>query len=161
MLQQTFNTAEKLQLLELVATVRPNGKRWGAASARLVHLLVNKPASRLWSSARLAIALGYGLRTIDRALAELRQAGVVECVRRRRGTMEKRICLAAALDGLRRGTAWAIATATKAIRNRRMFDPPSLAVSEHLGSSSAPWRTAGPASPALLRLLRIGKNTFG
>lgn len=85
--------AEKLELLQLLYRRLPNGDRLKRSTNALLHLFADCCSSRHWSVKRIAETLGYSPRTIVRAMAELRSAGVVFSVRKRRQTAERFICL--------------------------------------------------------------------
>ena len=80
----SLNRCEKLSLLRLlyVADLRPS-------TLKLLHQFIDNAASLLWSSERLAKSISRSARTVDYALAELKQLGIITTVRRRRGTMCK------------------------------------------------------------------------
>lgn len=96
-----LSKAEKLQLIE--AAVNANLPH---SVMRLFLLLVDNPAALLWSSARLAKALKRSERTVERAIAKLRDYGLLRTVRRgRHQTLVKVLVVGAILAMGRIGAA--------------------------------------------------------
>lgn len=62
------------------------------SATRVLHLMIDITGATLWSSERLAKAIKRSVRTVERALAELRSLGVLKTVRRRRQTLVKSLC---------------------------------------------------------------------
>ena len=96
----SLNRCEKLSLLRLlyVADLRPS-------TLKLLHQFIDNAASLLWSSERLAKSISRSARTVDYALAELKQLGIITTVRRRRGTMCKSLNVGRCYEVLGNGVA--------------------------------------------------------
>lgn len=78
--------AQKFQLLEILHTRKPNGERVRPGTKAVLYLLADCRAALHWSNARIAEKIGYSLRTVARAMAELREAGILTSFRKRRET---------------------------------------------------------------------------
>lgn len=85
--------AEKLELLGLLYRRLPKGERLKPSTKALLYCFADCCSSRHWSVKRIAETLGYSARTIVRAMAELRSAGIIFSVRKRRQTSERFLCL--------------------------------------------------------------------
>lgn len=94
--QRALIAAEKLELLELLYRRLPCGGRVKPGTKALLLLLADCRSALHWSNARIAETLGYSVRTISRAMVELRSLGILHTVRRRRQTSERSLDLSAA-----------------------------------------------------------------
>lgn len=114
----TLNRCEKLRLLGLLYTVDLS-----PSTRTILHRLIDQPGACFWSSARLAISIRRSLRTVDAALAELKQLGIITVIRRRRGTMVKVLNLSRVEALFRGGVAAAkkAAEVAKALLGRGKF----------------------------------------
>lgn len=72
-----LNQCEKLNLIS--AAYNADMPR---SATRLLHLLIDKPGALLWSTDRLAKAIKRSVRTVERAIADLRAYGAIKTVRR-------------------------------------------------------------------------------
>jgi hypothetical protein len=90
--------AEKFELLELLYRRLPNGKRLKPSTKALCYLLADCSAALRWSNARIAETLGYSLRSVIRAMHELRSLGIISSVRKRREPSQKYIWMSKARE---------------------------------------------------------------
>lgn len=150
-----LNRCEKLNLLSIGynADLSPS-------AMRLYHRFVDQPDSCFWSSERLAASIRRCIRTVERALAELRTAGVLKTVRRRRRTMIKALVPEKIIDLSREGTAAAkrACAAVVALLRRgksltRQDRRPISILDIKKVDESTPWRVQGAPTPSLLRLM--------
>lgn len=126
--------AQKFQLLELLYMRKPNGERVRPGTKAVLWLLADCRAALHWSNARIAEHLGYSLRTVARAMVELREAGILSSFRRRRETARKYLDVAKAVDLV--STARRIAKRNCAIALaaiRRGLEVPRVSFSDHWG----------------------------
>lgn len=93
--------AQKFQLLEILYMRLPYGRqtdakqRVHAARGRpgtkaVLYLLADCPAALRWSNARIAEHIGYSLRTVARAMVELREAGILTSFRKARRSIAQK-----------------------------------------------------------------------
>lgn len=77
-------TSEKLNLISCgyKAELSPS-------ATKLLHLMIDMTGAVMWSSERLAKSIKRSVRTVERAIAELRAVGALRTVRRRRQTLVK------------------------------------------------------------------------
>lgn len=76
--------AQKFQLLEILHTRLPNGKRLKPGTKAVLWLLADCRAALHWPNARIAEKVGYSLRTVARAMVELRKTGILTSFRKGR-----------------------------------------------------------------------------
>lgn len=152
--QSPLCIAMKLALLKALRTVSltPTAKD-------VLSFFIDEVASRQWSTERLALAVRKHPRTVDLALAELRAAGFIQSVYRRRRTALKVLVVGAILQAVKDGVRTAKVKATAAISLIRQGFQASQRISSnfHLGllkdETNAPWRVQSRPSAALLRAL--------
>lgn len=151
----SLNRCEKLSLLSMLyeADLSPS-------ATRLLHRFIDRPASLLWSSERLAKSIHRSVRTVERSLAELRSLGIVSTFRRRRQTLVKGVCpdriyalARAGKDAAKAACAAAISMLRRGNFLTRQDRRPMSIMDMKRADESAPWRVPGPASPSLLRLM--------
>lgn len=125
---------QKFQLLEILYMRLPNGERVRPGTKAVLYLLADCRQSLHWSNARIAEHLGYSLRTICRAMVELRETGILSSFRKRRETAQKYLNVSKAVDLV--GTARRIAKQNCAIALaaiRRGLEVPRMSFSDHWG----------------------------
>jgi hypothetical protein len=152
--QSPLCVAMKLALLKALRTVSltPTAKD-------VLSFFIDEVASREWSTERLALAVRKHPRTVDLALAELRAAGFIQSLYRRRRTSVKVLAIDAILEAVKHGVRSAKVKAAAAISLIRQGFQASQRISAnvHLGllkdETNAPWRVQAPPSTALLRAL--------
>lgn len=152
-----LNQCEKLNLLSIGYEAD-----LPARAVRLLHRFIDRPASLLWSSERLAKSLFCSVRTIERTLAELKELGIVSIVRRRRSTMVKILNLdrIRALAYVGRDAAKAACAAAKSLLERgksltrQVWRPISLLDSKK-ADENAPWKVQSPAPDYLRRFMGL------
>jgi DNA-binding transcriptional regulator YhcF (GntR family) len=143
----TLNSAQKLNLLSISYQADLPGR-----AARLLHRFIDRPDSLLWSSLRLANSLHCSVSTIERALRELKELGIISVVRRRRSSLVKvlnpdRI---KALAYVGREAAKAAYEAAKLLVWKakslsRQIQRLHVHFSKTVADEEAPWRVQGPA----------------
>lgn len=124
--------AQKFQLLEMLYMRKPNGERVRPGTKAVLWLLADCRAALHWSNARIAEHIGYSLRTVARAMVELREAGILTSFRKRRETAQKYLDVSKAVDLVstaRRIAAQNCAIAVAAIR--RGLEVPRMPFSDH------------------------------
>lgn len=155
MLQQSpLCIAVKLSLLKALRVIdlTPTAKD-------LFSFFVDEVASRNWSTERLALAVRKHPRTVDGALAELRAAGFITVLYRRRQTSVKVVCVDAVLNAVKHGVEAAKAKARAAIALLRNGFQASQRISAniHLGrlkdETGGSWRAQAAPSASLLASL--------
>ncbi len=152
-----LNQCEKLNLLSISYEADLPTR-----AVRLLHRFVDRPASLLWSSERLAKSMHCSVRTIERTLSELKQLGIISIVRRRRQTLVKilnhdRI---RALAHVGCEAAKAACAAAKSLLERgksltRQGWRPISILDSKKADENAPWRVQGPASDAQRRFMGL------
>lgn len=152
-----LNQCEKLRLLSISYEAD-----LPARAIKLLHRFIDRPASLLWSSERLAKSLHCSVRTIERTLKELKELGIVSIVRRRRQTVVKvlnqhRI---QALAFVGRDAAKAACAAAKSLLERGKFLTrqvwrPVIHLDNKKADEEASWRVQKPANAALLRFMGL------
>lgn len=91
--------AQKFQLLEILHTRLPNGRRVKPGTKAVLWLLADCQAAWRWSNARIAEKVGYSVRTVKRAMVELRSAGILTSFRTgRREIAQKRLIVSKAVE---------------------------------------------------------------
>lgn len=90
--------AQKFQLLEILHTRLPNGRRVKPGTLAVLWLLADCRTALHWSNARIGEKLGYSLRTVARAMAELRSAGILTSFRKRRETSRRYLHVSKAVE---------------------------------------------------------------
>lgn len=131
---QALCAAQKFQLLEMLYMRKPNGERIRPGTKAVLWLLADCRAALHWSNARIAEHLGYSLRTVARAMVELREAGILSSFRKRRETAQKYLNVSKAVDLV--STARQIAKRNCAIALaaiRRGLEVPRMSFSDHWG----------------------------
>lgn len=152
--QSSLCIAMKLALLKALRTVSltPTAKD-------ILSYFIDETASRLWSTERLALAVRKHPRTVDLALAELRSAGFVATVYRRRKPSQKVLQVEAILEAVKHGVQVAREKAFAAIALLRKGFQASQRISANIqlgllrGRNSSPWDQPAAPSAALLRAL--------
>lgn len=125
--------AEKFELLELLYRRLPCGSRIKPSTKALIYLFADCQRALHWSNARIAETLGYSMRTIARAMTELRSLGIISSVRKRRQTSQRYLWLEKAREI--RSTAVGLIKQNCAIAvalYRRGLEVPSRAQTNHL-----------------------------
>lgn len=145
---------DKLQIARFLSGVDAQGRRIAPSFRSVLFLLVDCAASRHWSSDRIAAACGVSVRTVGRAFAFWRAAGVLELRRQQRLTAVKAVNVGAALQVATQGITLVRNLCAAARIKARGLVRTFIADSDHLLKKEAPWREPGPASAALKRLLR-------
>lgn len=87
--------AQKFQLLEMLYMRKPNGQRVRPGTKAVLYLLADCRAALRWSNARIAEHIGYSLRTVARAMVELREAGILTSFRKARRSIAQKYLNAA------------------------------------------------------------------
>ena len=152
-----LNQCEKLNLLSISYEAD-----LPARAIKLLHRFIDRPASLLWSSERLAKSLHCSVRTIERTLRELKELGIVSIVRRRRQTVVKILnphrIKALAYVGCEAAKAACAAAKSLLERGksltRQVWRPMSILVDKK-ADEGASWRVQKPASAALLRYMGL------
>lgn len=152
--QSPFCIAMKLALLKALRTVdlTPTAKD-------ILSFFIDEADSRKWSTERLSHAVRKHPRTVDLALAELRAAGFIQSVYRRRQTSVKVLLVDAILAAVKRGVLSAKAKASAAISLLRRGFQASQRISAniHLGrlrdEIGGSWRVQTAPSASLLTSL--------
>jgi DNA-binding transcriptional ArsR family regulator len=129
----------------------------------ILSFFIDEAASRQWSTERLALAVRKHPRTVDMALSELRSAGFIQSVYRRRKTSVKVLCADAILAAVKHGVQVAKMKAAAAISLLRRGIQASQRISAnvHLGKLKdeigGSWRVQ--ASPSASLLASLGMQT--
>lgn len=84
-------------------------------ASRILEFLIDSPTAPYWSLRRLAIAVGRQPRTVDAAIAELKQLGFITVLYRRRQTSIKVVNVDAILTAISRAVCIAKRKAQVAI----------------------------------------------
>lgn len=152
-----LNRSEKLNLVSISYQADLPGR-----AARLLHRFIDSPEALLWSSLRLASSLHCSVSTIERALRELKELGIISVVRRRRSSLVKvlnpdRI---KALAYVGREAAKAAYEAAKQLVWKakilsRQIQRLHAHISKKEADEGAAWRVPGRATPSLLRSLGL------
>lgn len=147
-------TADKLQLARFLSGLDASGRRIPPSFRSVLFLLIDCPASRHWSSDRIAVACGVTTRTIGRAFSYWRSCGVLRLQRKQRSTAVKTVNVDTALSVAKIGVA--IAKRVCAVMRRQAAGLVRTFISDndHLLKKETPWREPRPPSEALKRLLK-------
>lgn len=155
MLQQSpLCIAVKLSLMKALRVMKLT-----STAKDVLSFFIDEVASRSWSTDRLALAVRKHPRTVDRALAELRAAGFITVLYRRRRTSVKVLCVGAILEAVKHGVEVAKQKASAAISLLRKGFQASARVSAnvHLGrlkdDTGGFWRVQAAPSASLLASL--------
>lgn len=154
-----LNRCTKLNLFRAMRVVQMT-----PTAARVLQFLIDDETAWGWSLRRFGHAVGKHPRTIDGAVAELKQLGFIDVLYRRRQTAIKVLRVDAILTATSRAVAVAKQAAKAAISMfRRGFQASQKSATNiHLdilgGAESAPWRKQEAPSASLLRSLgmRVG-----
>lgn len=149
-----LNQCDKLNLISVVYDAD-----LGPSTQKLLHRFIDRPASLLWSSERLAKSIARSVRTVERSLAELRSLGILSTVRRRRQTLLKvlspdRVVAVgrAGVEAARKACEAAMALLGQGkFFTRQVRRPISIDDIKRV-DERAPWRVQGPPSASLRRL---------
>jgi biotin operon repressor len=114
-----FNHLEKDAAEQFLLRPKPDGSKFRPSADKVGRLLVKVPNAIYWSVERFAETLNCDRRTIVRAFAELKDAGFLKLVRRRRGTTIKVICMDAIRDGAANAITRAIKACVERLKNQR------------------------------------------
>ena len=135
---QKFPAATKLELFSLCHNADANLKSLSPRARQLLAKLIDTEAARHWSVERIAAAIGKNVRTIYRAISELKATGVLTVTRRRHATGMKFLNVEAARTILKNGAEAAKEHCKKAIQINRILNVTGLSGSNHFGLERAP-----------------------
>jgi DNA-binding transcriptional regulator YhcF (GntR family) len=151
-----LNRCDKLDLLSVLYDAD-----LGPSTKVLLHRFIDRPASLLWSSERLAKSIRRSLATVERCLRELKELGIISTVRRRRQTVVKMLDVqrirALAYSGVSAAKR-ACQTAMSLLKRGNFLTPQvrrPISIIDIRGQEEAPWKVQQPASAALLRFMGL------
>jgi hypothetical protein len=152
-----LNQCEKLNLLSIVYDAELS-----VSSIRLLSRFIDRPASLLWSSERLAKSIQRSVRTVERSIAELRALGILETVRRGIFTLlkvlrpERIVALGkAGAAAAKEACATAKSLIVRVNPFTRQSRRPISSLDIKKGDENAPWKVQGPAPDYLLRYMGL------
>lgn len=152
----SLNRCEKLDLSSVCyeADFTPS-------AAKLLHRFIDRPASLLWSSERLAKSIQRSVRTVERALAELVGLGIIETVRRRRQTLVKRLVphrivavKKAGVDAAKRACAVSMSLLARGKSLTRQVGRP-ISILDFKKADEGAWRVQAAPSASLLAAMGV------
>lgn len=150
-----LNQCEKLNYLSALyeADLSPSTRT-------LLHRFLDRPASLLWSSERLAKSIHRSARTVERSLAELRGLGIITTVRRQRQTLVKvlqldrlKAVLRHGVETAKRACAASLTLLRRGISLTRQVRPAISIDILKQADEGTPWRVQAAPSASLLRAL--------
>lgn len=152
-----LNSCEKLNYMSVLYEAD-----FSPSTRTLLHRFLDRPASLLWSSERLAKSIHRSVRTVERSLAELRSLGIITTVRRQRQTVVKVLQLDRLKAVLRHGVETAKSACAASIALLRRGNSLTRQVRRVISildirtpDETTPWRVQASPSASLLRSLAM------